>query len=165
MFLGPRFWKRFVTVLEGFWEAKILQNPLKSIEHVISKIILNFLRKMRPGEILPSATEWRGSPYTVGWVVPMAWAQGVVAKLISTIFFLRSFFALPNDFEFNLQNNIEKKGSNIDCCVHFGLQNLRKIFQKAMQNEACFATLCNLPATQRKLTGTIVCRASIRPSI
>ena len=37
--------------------------------------------------------------------------------------------------------------------------------QNAMPNEACFATLWKSPGNQRKLTGTIVCKASIRPGI
>ena len=40
------------------------------------------------------------------------------------------------------------------------LQNHEKSLRNAMQNEACFATLCNLLASRRKLTVPMVCKAS-----
>ena len=40
---------------------------------------------------------------------PGALARGAVAALETAIPFLGSFFTLPNDFEFHLRNNIEKR--------------------------------------------------------
>ena len=44
--------------------------------------------------------------------------------------------------------------------IHFGFQNRPRWLRKATQNEACFATLCKLPGSRRKLTGGSVCKAS-----
>ena len=65
------------------------------------------------------------------------------------------------------EKNIEKNTQKIDFGIHFGLPkrpkiapNSTKSLRKAMRNEACFATLWDLPTSRRKLTGLIVCKPS-----
>ena len=59
----------------------------------------------------------------------------------------------------------QKEGSNIDFCEGFRLQKPSKSLQKAMLNDACCATRCDLPRNRRKSTGIVVCKASKRLGI
>ena len=54
----------------------------------------------------------------------------------------------------------KKKALKSNLGIDFGFPKPPKLLQKAMLNEACFATLWNSPASRRKLTGAGVCKAS-----
>ena len=65
-------------------------------------------------------------------------------------------FRCQNAFE----NDIEKKALKSNLGIDLGFPKPLKWLQKAMLNEACFATLWNPRANRRNATGVGVCKAS-----
>ena len=87
-------------------------------------------------------------------------------KLIlqKSLFFQRKIaiflvWSLQNSTKFRcekaFENDIEKKGLKSNLGIDFSLPKPPKLLQKAMLNEACFATPCKSPASRRKSTGAI----------
>ena len=69
------------------------------------------------------------------------------------------FWASKNRPNFNVKKlskmTSKKKALKSNLGIDFGLPNPPKLLQKAMLNEAGFATTCNSPGSRRKSTGAI----------
>ena len=81
-------------------------------------------------------------------------------------------FCQKIDPETHSKNASQKIAQKSICASILASQPLPKSSQNrpgtrknAVLDEACFATLCNPPGNRRKVSGAVVCKASIRPGI
>ena len=92
-------------------------------------------------------------------------------KLIlwKSLFFLRKIaiflvLSLQKSTNFDVKTlskiTSKKKALKSNLGIDFGFPKPQKLLQKAMLNEACFATLWKPPASRRKPTEIMVCKAS-----